>query len=98
MRVLVGVGGGFVGSVLDSRVASLAHLLDAELIEHVLIVVVTGGNEIGLLGLALPLDLAGRWGRRQECEGDQRQRSRSQHATRKLAISLCHRYLLAKTR
>ena len=36
-------------------VAPLAHLLDAELVEHVLVVVVAGGDEVGQLALARPL-------------------------------------------
>jgi hypothetical protein len=48
--------GRFVGGILDLRIASFAGLFNAELIEHVLVVVIPDGNEIGLFALSLALD------------------------------------------
>ena len=43
--------------VRDPRIAAPAYLLDAELVEHVLIIVVAGRNEVGQLAPSLPLNV-----------------------------------------
>jgi hypothetical protein len=46
-RILVEIGSRFVGSVRGARITSPAYFRDAQLREHVLIVVITGGDVIG---------------------------------------------------
>jgi hypothetical protein len=66
--VLPRVGGGLGGGIAVARVAAGADLLDAELVEHVFVVVVPGGDEVGQL--AGPLGELGRGRRRCEQAGD----------------------------
>src|SRR5262249_60506684 len=85
-----GVGGGLVGGGLVLGVAALAHLLDAELVEHVLVVVVVGGDEVG--PLARPL--AQRRGGRQQGEGKRHRGGRPKDVPCESALQ--HGYLLGR--